>query len=78
MSALTLRERFLAGGILTGLACVALTAQVAAQRNTTPPPDFSSNEAGWVAVGDLIGVPGGPPIVANDPAHPYVPNNTGG
>jgi hypothetical protein len=77
MSALTLRKKFLAGGVLTGLACVALAAQVAAQRNTAP-PDFSSNETGWVSVGDLIGVSGGPAIVGNDPAHPYVPNNTGG
>jgi hypothetical protein len=33
---------------------------------------------GWVSVGtDWEAVPGGPQPVTNDPAHPYVPNNTG-
>jgi hypothetical protein len=74
MSTLTLRERFLSGGVLTGLVCVALTAAAAAQQHTLP-PDFSSNQIGWIGVGDLTGGPGGPALVSNDPAHPFVPNN---
>jgi hypothetical protein len=43
------------------------------------PPDFSSNQAGWISIGgDLIEVPGARvSIVRTDPAHPYVPNGTG-
>jgi hypothetical protein len=74
MSTLTLRERFLAGGVLTGLVCVALTAAAAQQHPS--PPDFSSNQVGWIGVGDLTGVAGGPALISNDPAHPFVPNNT--
>ena len=77
MSTLTLRERFRAGGVLTGLVGVALTVGAAAQRHEAP-PDFSSNQAGWIAVGgDFIPVPGGPGLIRDDPAHPYVPNNIG-
>jgi hypothetical protein len=43
-------------------------------------PDFSSNQVGWISInGDLVEIPGaGPRIVGSDPAHPYVPNGTGG
>jgi hypothetical protein len=83
MSTLTLREKFLVGGVLTALVCVALTAQVTAQsvaaQQRASPPDFSLNQAGWVTVGgDLMPVPGGgPKPITFDPAHPYVPNNIG-
>ena len=41
-------------------------------------PDFSSNNTGWVSIGtDWVAVPGSPPPVTDDSAHPYVPNNTG-
>jgi len=77
MSTFTLRERFLAGGVLTGLVCAALTAVAAAQQHASP-PDFSSNRVGWIAVGgDFMPVPGGPGLMRDDPAHPYVPNNIG-
>jgi hypothetical protein len=77
MSIFTLRASFLAGGVLTGLVCVALTAEVAAQRKASP-PDFSSNQVGWIGIGgDFMAVPGGPAPVTYDPAHPYVPNGTG-
>jgi hypothetical protein len=69
------RVRFLAGGVLTGLVYLALTAAAAAQQQTSP-PDFSSNQVGWIGVGDLTGLPGGPALMSNDPAHPFVPNNT--
>ncbi len=76
MSAFSSREKFLAGGVLTALVCALPSAQATAQQSTSQ-PDFSSNQVGWVAMGDLIGVPGAPPLISNDPAHPYVPNNTG-
>ena len=41
--------------------------------------DLSSGNAGWVSMGgEWIAKPGTPPPVTFDPAHPYVPNNTGG
>jgi hypothetical protein len=41
-------------------------------------PDFSSNNTAWISMGgDWVAQPGGPPPVTFDPAHPYVPNNTG-
>ena len=62
--------RFLACASLLGAASVdtAMAQQV---------PDFGSNEVGWVSAGDLVAAPGSPPIVSQDPAHRYVPNNTG-
>jgi hypothetical protein len=84
MSTLTLREKFLAGGVLTALVCAALAAQVSVQQvaaqQRASPPDFSANQAGWVTMGgDLLPVPGGggPKPITFDPAHPYVPNNIG-
>jgi hypothetical protein len=40
------------------------------------PPDFSLNGAGWEAPngGDFITVPGSPPLMVSDPAHPYISN----
>src|SRR5258708_39376417 len=70
-------EGLLAGGVLTGLVYAALTAAVAAQQGVSP-PDFSTNQVGWVTIGgDLMPVAGGPKPVTFDPAHPYVPNNIG-
>jgi hypothetical protein len=76
MSIGTSRTRFLAGGVLTALLGAALTAGAAAQQNASV-PDFSASQAGWIGAGDLMPVPGGPPLVKQDPAHPFVPNNTG-
>src|SRR5438105_3911704 len=77
MSTFAFRERLLAGGVLTGFVFMALTAEIAAQQKASP-PDFSSNQVAWFGVGgEYVGVPGGPRIVSNDPAHPYVPNGTG-
>jgi hypothetical protein len=43
------------------------------------PPSLSHAKVGWVAVGtEWTAKPGGPPIVKQDPAHKYVPNNVGG
>jgi hypothetical protein len=78
MCSLAFRGSLIAGSILAGLfgaAPAALAQQKAA------PPDFSwNNEVGWL--GDRGGgpgftaVPGRLPPVADDPAHPYVPNGT--
>ena len=76
MSTFALREARLAGGLAT-LFCVGMSGQVTAQ-STTSVPDFSSNQVGWVAVGDLMPVAGKPSPVRQDPAHRYVPNNVGG
>ena len=63
----------LMAGLLVGAASTA-QAQVA----TKAPPDVSAGNAGWVTIGtDWIALPGGPPPVTFDPAHPYVGNNTG-
>jgi hypothetical protein len=72
-----LAVRLLACGVLTGAVWAAPTAEVAAQQNASP-PDFSSNEVGWIAMSnDLMAAPGGPGPTRSDPAHPYVPNNAG-
>jgi hypothetical protein len=64
-----------AGLFLTGFAALSAHAQSAARSNI---PDFSSNDTGWISIGtNWVAVPGSPPPVGDDPAHPYVPNNTG-
>jgi hypothetical protein len=79
MSWFRLSEKVLTGSILAGLAWGAPTPPAAAQQNIAP-PDFSSNQAGWVGVGGggpgFVAVPGHLPPVTNDPAHPFVPNGT--
>jgi hypothetical protein len=74
----TSRSRFLGHCILTGLVSAALIMGLAAQQRTSL-PDFSSNQVGWIPIGgDFIEVPGeGPPLVRNDPSHPYVLNGAG-
>jgi hypothetical protein len=65
------------GGALTVCVCTVLTSETVTQPS---PPDFSSNQVGWVGVGGggpgFAAVPGHLPPVANDPAHPFVPNGT--
>ena len=72
--------RLLAGSALTVLVCTGLTTAVAAQQKAAP-PNFSSNQFGWVRVGqggpDFDAVAGKVPPVTNDPAHPFVNNGTG-
>jgi hypothetical protein len=65
-----------------GLAMLASlpTAPAAAQQKAAT-PDFSwNNQVGWLGIGGagpgFAAVPGHPPPVANDPAHPFVPNGT--
>jgi hypothetical protein len=79
MRTFALRERLLVGGVLTAVVSAAPTASVMAQQKAAP-PDFSSNQVGWVGVGGggpgFVAVPGHLPPVANDPTHPFVPNGT--
>jgi hypothetical protein len=75
MSGLTARDRCVAMGIPALLACTIIGGELAAQSGTRV-PDFSSNEAGWIATGsDFIPTADGPTPVTFDPLHPYVPNN---
>src|SRR4249919_1856230 len=74
MTSFALRASVLAGGVLTGF--VAQAPEVAAQESTSL-PDFSFNQVGWVTTGEITGVAGGQPILRQDPAHAYVPNNVG-
>ena len=63
-----------AGGILTGFMCGALTAPAAAQQSAAP-PDFSSNQTGWLTFNvDFSIVPGATSPLRNDPAHPRISN----
>jgi hypothetical protein len=84
MSSLKLSGRSFAGSILAGLMGSLLgttsTAPAVAQQKAAP-PDFSSNQVGWVGVNGggpgFTPVPGHVPPVTNDPAHPFVPNGAG-
>jgi hypothetical protein len=63
-----------AGGVLTGLIYVALTAGAGAQQKASA-PDFSSNNVGWLTFNvDFSVVPGGTSPLHNDPAHPRISN----
>jgi hypothetical protein len=74
MSTFVSRARCFAGGGLTSLVYVALTAAVAAQQ-TPSPPDFSSDQAGWLTFQvEFTAAPGGPGPQRTDPAHPRVSN----
>jgi hypothetical protein len=64
--------------VWTGLALAAFALSPAYAQGTAKIPDFSSHDAGWVSIGtNWVAIPGSPPPVSDDPAHPYVPNNTG-
>ena len=77
MSWFTFKARLLAGSLLVTAA--APIAPAVAQQST--PPDFSSNNVGWVGLNGggpfFEPVPGRIPPVAQDPAHPFVPNGVG-
>src|SRR5262249_18029167 len=85
MSSFNWREKVSASIVLAAVAGVVLAAPAVAQQNAAP-PDFSSNQFGWVGMGGGVGVVGAvfspvtgqlPPL-ADDPAHPFVPNGTRG
>jgi len=72
-----LASRMVAGLAVAGLLGAAPIASAIAQQKA-PPPDFSSNLAGWVGLNGggpfFEPVPGRLPPVVSDPAHPFVPN----
>jgi hypothetical protein len=69
-----MRERWLLGASVVGWLGY-LAAISAAGAQTRSPPDFSSNQAGWLTFNvEFNPVPGGPAPVRNDPAHPRVSN----
>ena len=81
MSLIMWRTKLAAVSILAGLMGAVPSASTVAQEKA-PPPDFSSNLAGWV------GLNGGGPYfeadpgrqpgpVVSDPDHPFVPNGVG-
>src|SRR5262249_30532869 len=79
MSSFTLRTRLVAGSALAWL--IAATAPALAQQKSEL-PDFSWNsQVGWIGVAGngpgFATVPGRVPPVADDPAHPFVPNGVG-
>src|SRR5947208_82432 len=81
MSSYTLSGRLLAGSILAGLISAAPSAPAFAQQKAAP-PDFSANgTVGWVGLQGngpgFAAIPGRTPPVADDPAHPFVPNGVG-
>jgi hypothetical protein len=81
MSSFSLSERALTSSILAGLIWALATAPAAAQSKAAA-PDFSSNSTvGWVGLNGngpfFSAVPGRLPPVADDPAHPFVPNGVG-
>jgi hypothetical protein len=80
MSSFALREGVLAGSILAGLLWAAPTERAVAQQKAAP-PDFSSNQVGWVGLNGngpfFEAVPDRLPPVTQDPAHPFVPNGAG-
>jgi len=78
MSGFALRERLLAGSVFACLVSAALSADVAAQSNVSP-PDFSSGQVAWLHPpgGEFPAVAGSPVPLRQDPAHPFVGNNTG-
>ena len=80
MSLLTWGGKPLACRILAGITAAAPIAQAVAEEKAAP-PDFSSNNVGWVGLNgggpfyELV--PGRVPPVSQDPAHPFVPNGVG-
>ena len=68
----------LTGSVLAGLLAASFSSALAQEGTKTKVPDFSSSDTGWISIGtNWIAAPGSPPPVTDDPAHPYVPNNTG-
>jgi hypothetical protein len=66
--------KLLAAGVLGGSALMPI--ETLAQK--VSPPDFSANQAGWIAfLNDFIAPTSGPKPTTYDPKHPFVQNNSG-
>ena len=75
-----MRTLGLRSGLPVGIAALLCTAWAAgALAENRPPPDFSSKQAGWIALQlDFFEVPGvRPGPIRADPAHPYFQNGAG-
>jgi hypothetical protein len=72
------QDGLLASAIVIACAAIALTAAFAAPAPT--PPDFQSGQAAWLHApgGEFPAVEGSPLPLRQDPAHPFVGNNSGG
>jgi hypothetical protein len=74
----SLTAKLIGGGLAAALAAVLPVNEVAAQQKASA-PNFASSEFGWLTFnGEFLPVPGGVIPMRNDPAHPFVPNNTRG
>jgi len=74
MSTLASTAKLVAGGVVTGFACAAISTGTVAQQKTSP-PDFSSKDTAWLTFNvDFSIVPGGTSPMHSDPAHPRVSN----
>lgn len=67
----------LATSCVSGAAIAAVLAFAASAQQSEAPPDFSSNNFGWVTMRAVTPMPGSPPPVGQDPSRPLVANNTG-
>jgi hypothetical protein len=80
MSLFTWRGKLLACSILAGIAAAAPIARAVAEEKAGP-PDFSSNNVGWVGLNGggpfYEPVPGRIPPVSQNAAYPFVPNGAG-
>jgi hypothetical protein len=73
MFTFTSTVRLFVGGIFTAFVCTVLSTAIVAQQNVSP-PDFSSNQVGWVGVGG--GGPGFAVVPGHLPPVAHVPNGT--
>ena len=65
--------------LAAGLLSTSILAGIARVPAQSGPPKFSDANVGWVSVGgEWTPLPGSPPLVKQDPAYVYVPNNVGG
>ena len=58
-------------------AAIAAVFGLAAAAQSEAPPDFSSNNFGWVMMRNVTPMPGSPSPVGQEPSRPLVANNTG-
>jgi len=71
-------SKLLSTSLLAGTAAMFAAAALiaAASAQTASQPDFATGGVGWRTANgtDFIPVPGSPPQMTNDPAHPYISN----
>jgi hypothetical protein len=69
--------KLISGWLAAALISMLPATEVAAQKSA-PAPNFSSSAFGWLTFnGEFLAAPGGVIPMRNDPAYPFVPNNTG-